>query len=101
MGYSAIRSEKQQPAYTGDQGSARYWRWPYWDKDSIYFIGNTQFGGHHQLKVRLYRDTYKNGLQIYSDVAYRIPDGELSAYKDRTVGGAVNYSTRLGEGQRL
>lgn len=75
LGYSGIRSEKQQPVYTGyaPNSQARYWRWPYWDKDSFYFIGNTALGQANRLKVRLYHDSYKNGMQSYTDSSYTTP----------------------------
>ena len=101
VGYSGIRSEKQQPAYVGNAANARYWRWPYWDKDSVYFLSNTSLGEANRLKVRVYHDSYKNGLQMYRDSAYRIADGDVSAYKDRTTGASVNFSTTALNNQLL
>lgn len=103
LGYSGIRSEKQQPVYTGDapNSQARYWRWPYWDKDSFYFIGNTALGQANRLKVRLYHDSYKNGMQSYTDSSYTTPDAALSPYKDRTLGASVNFSTTAFQNQLL
>lgn len=102
IGYSGIRSEKQQPVYVGTANiDARYWRWPYWDKDSYYFIGNIGLGEANRLKIRAYNDTYKNGMQTYSDGSYRIPDGDVSAYKDRTSGLSVNFSTTAWQNQLL
>lgn len=100
IGYSGIRSEKQQPAYVGTANqNPRYWRWPYWDKDSYYFISNIGLGEANRLKIRAYRDTYKNGLQSYRDSGYRVPDGDVSAYKDRTTGLSVNFSTAAWQNQ--
>ncbi|MBH5328466.1 TonB-dependent receptor [Eikenella sp. S3360] len=102
IGYSGIRSEKQQPAYVGTANqNARYWRWPYWDKDSFYFLSNIGLGEANRLKIRAYHDTYKNGLQMYRDAAYSIPDGEISAYKDRAQGLSINFSTAAWQNQLL
>ncbi len=102
IGYSGIRSEKQQPVYVGTANiDARYWCWPYWDKDSYYFIGNIGLGEANRLKIRAYNDTYKNGMQTYSDGSYRIPDGDVSAYKDRASGLSINFSTTAWQNQLL
>lgn len=94
VGYSAIRGEKEQPVYTGDNPKirAKYWRWPKWDKDSFYFLGNTQLSTNNRLKVRLYHDVYKNSMQMYTNDDYNIKNGDLSVYKDTTYGGSINLA---------
>ncbi|MDO4878998.1 MAG: TonB-dependent receptor [Neisseria sp.] len=102
LGYSGIRSEKQQPVYVGTANTnPRYWRWPYWDKDSVYFLGNIGLGASNRLKIRAYNDVYKNGLQMYTDASYRVPDGAVSAYKDRVRGLGVHFSTAAWQNQLL
>lgn len=55
LGYSIQKGQKEQPMYVGDRGdNPRYWRWPYWDKESVYFISNTALGNDHDLKFRVY-----------------------------------------------
>ena len=46
LGYVRQDGKKENPVYTGTSESGiRYWRWPDWDKDSVYFIGSTQLAG--------------------------------------------------------
>ena len=38
LGYVKQEGEKGNPVYTGRASSGiRYWRWPWWDKESLYF----------------------------------------------------------------
>lgn len=95
LGYSNQKGEKEQPVYVGDRGDRpRYWRWPYWDKESVYFISNTALGANNDIRFRLYHDEYKNGLDMYTDATYSRHD-PTSAYKDKTLGASmewVNYA---------
>ena len=57
IGYVKQDGEKGNPVYTGRASSGiRYWRWPWWDKESLYFIGNIGLGQHISLKLRAYED---------------------------------------------
>lgn len=97
IGYARQDGEKDNPVYTGTARSGiRYWRWPWWDKDSLYFIGNTRLGEHTTLRTRVYRDTYGNGLDAYTDGSYQVAMDNSSfpsIYDDRTVGGSVTLAT--------
>ena len=99
LGYVRQEGEKGNPVYTGkstQRSAVRYWRWPYWDKDSVYFLSTTRIGASNVLKTRLYHDTYKNGLDIYNDATYARHD-PTGAYKDVSKGGTIewaNYSLR-------
>ena len=47
IGYVRQEGEKGNPVYTGQstqKNAVRYWRWPYWDKDSLYFLSSTRLG---------------------------------------------------------
>ena len=44
---STQKGNKQSPLYSGKDGSGRYWRWPIWDKDSMYFLSHTEFDAHN------------------------------------------------------
>jgi iron complex outermembrane receptor protein len=45
LGIYTVDSDKDSPPYTGNTKRTgqpvRYWRWPQWNKQSVYFIGNT------------------------------------------------------------
>lgn len=93
LGYVRQEGRKGNPVYTGASTSTkpRYWRWPYWDKDSIYFLSSTRIGENNVLKTRLYHDSYKNGLDMYTNASYTAHD-PTSAYKDTSKGGAIEWA---------
>ena len=76
----------------------RYWQWPYWDKQSLYFISNTAIDSTQYLKTRVYYDNYKNQLNSYDDATYTTisrPYAFKSYYNDYTVGGIIEYGHKL------
>ena len=88
---------KGVPPYAGTLSTARYWQWPYWDKDSIYFLSSTQVG-EHKLKVRLYHDTFKNSLFTYDNATYttqKLRSSFQSWYDDYTNGMSVEGDFKL------
>lgn len=96
LAYISQQGEKGNPPYAGNVSgiALRYWQWPYWDKDSVYFISRTVMG-EHELKTRIYHDTYSNGLFSYDDASYTTqtrPYAFRSFYNDHTTG----FSTELG-----
>ncbi|MEJ1250398.1 TonB-dependent receptor [Denitratimonas tolerans] len=98
IGYVKQDGEKGNPVYTGRTGSGiRYWRWPWWDKESLYFIGNLGLGESSSLKLRAYEDRYGNGLEAYSDGTYATQLNTTSfpsVYEDKTRGVSVALSTQ-------
>lgn len=105
LGYVKQEGEKGNPVYTGPSSrGVRYWRWPYWDKESLYFIGNIGLGDRHALKLRAYEDRYGNGLEAYTDASYSQAIDNTSfpsAYDDRTRGVAVEVASQVLEGHAL
>jgi iron complex outermembrane receptor protein len=96
---------KGQPPST-DPAAARYWQWPYWNKESFYFVSKTALGLHETLKARLYQDQFDNSIKGFTNSTYSVlktsgagsvsSDG-VSIYDDETVGGSLELeSTRLG-----
>ena len=101
--YTKQDGEKGQPPST-DPTAARYWKWPYWDKESLYFVSRTGLGDHETLKLRLYTDKFDNEVNSYTDGTYTTlktsGSGSVSTgrsiYHDKTVGGSVELeSTRF------
>lgn len=105
LGYVKQDGEKGNPVYTGrSSGGIRYWRWPWWDKQSLYFIGNTAFGAHDTLKLRAYRDRYGNGLRAYADASYRqqLDDKNFpSVYDDDARGASAEWINSALPGHQL
>lgn len=98
LNYIYQHGEKGNPVYTGDDPNirTRYWQWPIWDKQSIYFISKTQLGNTSKLKVRLYFDTFKNQLNSYDDASYTTQESRYaftSYYNDYTYGANIEAST--------
>lgn len=100
--YTRQDGEKGQPPSTVP--TARYWKWPYWDKESLYFVSRTGLGGHETLKLRLYTDRFDNEVNTYTDNTYTVlktsGSGSVSTgrsiYHDKTHGGSVELeSTRF------
>ena len=89
---AARRATRRTPAPT-PLVKVRYWQWPYWDKDSVYFVSNTRLGASNYLRGRAFYDTYDNALYSYDDATYTtqveavvVPE-PLPRPHDRRVGG--------------
>lgn len=101
FGYYKQKGEKGQPPSTVPQG-VRYWKWPYWDKESAYFTSRTAFGAFETLKVRLYHDRFDNEINSYTDGRYTTlktsGQGSVgtgrSIYDDVNRGGSVVLESR-------
>lgn len=91
IGYVFQEGDKGQPLYTGrDIGKLRTWRWPFWNKDSVYLIGNTKLGQDYQVKFRVYHDSYSNGMDDYdSNPNFNKPPKPTSIYNDTSTGASV------------
>ncbi|MDF2189871.1 TonB-dependent receptor [Paraflavitalea sp. CAU 1676] len=100
LSYIYQHGKKGSPVYTGKDTlnsqfkSPRYWQWPYWDKQSLYFIANTAIDSVQYIKARLYYDKFKNQLNSYDDATYTSisrPYAFKSHYNDYTFGGIAEY----------
>ncbi|CAM3043870.1 Colicin I receptor precursor [Janthinobacterium lividum] len=100
LSYYKQHGEKGQPPSTNPVG-ARYWQWPYWNKESVYFVSQTRLGDAERLKLRLYHDSYDNEITSYTNGSYAAlktsgqgsVSGGRSIYNDRTNGGAVELES--------
>ncbi len=104
LAYTFQHGEKGSPVYAGSDpqnsqlNSPRYWQWPYWNKQSVYFISNTAIGQRQHVKTRVYYDAFTNLLTSYDDNTYTtITKGYAfkSYYDDYTLGGIGEYSSQL------
>ncbi len=98
IGYARQDGEKGNPVYTGRASNGiRYWRWPWWDKQSLYFIGNLMLGDRTQLKLRAYEDRYGNGLEAFTNASYSTPvlsTSFPSVYEDKSRGLSIELATQ-------
>jgi len=100
LSYIYQHGKKGSPVYAGTDTlnsqfkSPRYWQWPYYDKQSLYFISNTTIDSSQYLKTRFYYDKFKNLLDSYDDASYTSitrPYAFKSYYNDYSFGGIVEY----------
>lgn len=95
LSYYQQNGKKGQPPSTIPTG-VRYWQWPYWNKESLYFISKTALSQSETLQVRLYHDSYDNAINMYKDASYTAltPGGTgPSVYNDKTKGGSVELES--------
>lgn len=98
-------ARKQTPLYAGTDPSvrARFWRWPAWDKESVYFNARNEITTQGTLRWRLYYDTFYNVLDSYDDTTYTTQDRPFafndSIYDDHTYGGNADFEWRWSESQ--
>jgi iron complex outermembrane receptor protein len=100
LNYINQKGEKGSAPYAGTFESARYWQWPAWDKESLYFISNTAINQNSYIKTRLYYDKFTNRLTSYDDATYssvKKPSSFRSFYDDHTYGGSVEYGTKISD----
>jgi iron complex outermembrane receptor protein len=96
---------KGTPPYAGNVASVtpRYWRWPYWDKQSIYGASRTALG-EHVLKLRVFHDTFQNSLFTYDDASYTTQkkgSSFRSWYDDYSNGASGQLDLRLARSNTL
>ncbi|RIX41568.1 MAG: TonB-dependent receptor [Rhodocyclales bacterium GT-UBC] len=100
ISYIKQDGEKGQPPST-DPTAARYWKWPYWNKESLYFVSKTALTQHESMKVRLYVDKFENEVDTYTNSSYATlktsGSGSVSTgssiYNDKTQGGSLTFET--------
>lgn len=93
IGASLQRGEKGNPPYAGydTRQRARFWRWPQWDKTSVYYVSTTQVAGGY-VKPRFYYDTFENTLDAFDNANYNsqtLGSSFRSIYDDYTWGSSI------------
>jgi iron complex outermembrane receptor protein len=100
LSYVDQRARKGVPPYAGTDPaiSVRYWRWPYWDKQSLYWLSRTGLGDKAYFKSRAFYDRYQNAVNSYDDATYSTQLKRYSfrsAYDDATYGGSIEAGREL------
>lgn len=94
LSYYQTQSDKQSPPYAGSSDTGqqvRYWDWPQWNQESLYYVGHTQLGDGY-VKSRLFYDQFNNKLTSYDDDRYQTVTKRYafrSQYDDQTMGGSL------------
>ena len=98
LGYTLQQGEKGNPPYAGTDPlqPTRFWRWPEWNKWSVYYVSNTKLGESSYVKPRFYYDKFDNTLQAFDDATYTTQkkgSSFTSIYDDYTWGSSVEIGT--------
>lgn len=96
LNYTKQSGEKNAPYHVTDTASTRYWAWPYWNLDSVYFLSNTQLGEKSYLRTRAYVNSFDNALYSYDDAAQTtqsLPRAFRSYYQDTAYGARAEFGT--------
>ncbi|RZJ64262.1 MAG: TonB-dependent receptor [Flavobacterium sp.] len=110
LAYTYQKGEKGNPVYAGTDplntllARPRFWRWPKWDKQSLYFISNTSIDSTQSIKTRFYYDAFKNQLDSWDDATYSAmtrPYAFRSIYDDYSFGGIVQYDKSIGKRDKI
>ena len=103
LSYYRQDGDKNSPPYAGTSGSARFWQWPYWDKESFYLTGRNGVTGQGSLRWRAYFDRFENSLSSFDDATYSSFDRPYafqdSVYDDYTYGGNTDFEWRWTDAQ--
>lgn len=79
--------------------SAKYWTWPDWDKQSVYWLSKTAIDDAGSfVKVRAYYDRFYNVLDIWDNANFNSmssTSAEISTYDDRAAGGSAEVDKVL------
>ncbi|MEO6149366.1 MAG: TonB-dependent receptor plug domain-containing protein, partial [Mucilaginibacter sp.] len=100
VGYNYHHGTKGTPVYAGTDDknglfkNPRFWKWPVWDTQSLYFISNNKIGSANSIKTTWYYDQFKNKLTSYDDATYSAQTkgyAFTSIYNDYTLGSSVIF----------
>lgn len=110
IGYTNQHGSKGTPVYTGTDTlnslykSPRYWQWPKWNKQSVYFISNTSINSRSNFSTRIFYDQFINVLKSFDNAQYTTqtkPYAFTSYYNDYSVGASAVYGYRVAEKNNL
>lgn len=105
ISYTRQEGEKAAPLSTTDPLSIqRFWTWPYWNLDSLYFLSSTQLGGRYTLKTKAYYNTFENLLRSFdtrAETTQTLGRAFNSYYDDNAYGGAAQLAAQLTDRNRL
>ena len=111
VGYTPNATDEYSISYTHQDGakdapfsvslpiaSQKYWTWPYWNLDSVYFLSSTALGHDVTLKTKAYYNTFFNLLRSYDTQAENTqtkPYAFNSYYGDTGAGASAEADWRV------
>ena len=98
LSYTRQEGSKLAPLHITDSiASQRFWTWPYWNIDSIYFLSTTALGDRVTLKTKMFRNTFDNLLSSFDNRAENtqtLGKAFNSYYADEAHGGSAQVAWR-------
>lgn len=104
ISYIKQSGEKNAPLHISDNASTRFWTWPYWDIENIYFLSRTQLAPGLQLRSRVYYNTLENLLSSFDNTnqnTQTLPRAFDSYYNDTAYGANLTLEAKLGDANTL
>ena len=105
LSYTKQEGDKLAPLSTTDPLSIqRYWTWPYWNIDSLYFLSSTALGDRFVLKTKAYRNTFDNLLSSFDNVnenTQTLGKAFNSYYADQAYGASAELDAKLSAADTL
>jgi iron complex outermembrane receptor protein len=98
ISYIRQSGEKNAPYHVTDTANTRFWSWPYWDIESVYFLSRTKLSDALTLKSRVYHNTFDNLLESFDNAAQTVqslPRAFKSYYDDTAYGANVELDWAL------
>jgi len=105
ISYTKQAGAKNAPLHISDTVTApRFWNWPMWDIESVYFLSTTALGDRATLKTRAYYNQFDSILRSFNDrtqSAQSRPFAFDSPYFDKAWGGSAQLDMKLSEADTL
>lgn len=113
VSYTRQRGSKNAPLHTTDDvippivagtPNPRYWSWPYWNIESVYFLSTTALGDRATLKTRAYYNSFDNLLRSFDDASQTkqtLGRAFNSYYEDEAFGGSTELGVDVTSADRL
>lgn len=105
ISYTRQEGAKNAPLHVTDPlGTQRFWSWPCWNIESLYFLSTTQLADWATLKTRLYRNTFNNLLSAFDNRdqnSQTLGRAFNSYYQDEAVGGSAQLDMALSSADTL
>jgi len=104
ISFTRQEGEKLAPLHVSDLTGLRYWTWPYWNLQNVYFLSTTRLGEIATLRTRAYYNTFKNSLDSFDNANLDTQTARSSfnsAYSDRAYGGSAQLDLNPSDAERL
>jgi iron complex outermembrane receptor protein len=106
INFISQNGDKGNPIYLGTDASIkkRFWQWPEWNKQSIYFISKTEITDKLYMKSRFFYDKFANVLISFDDKSYTTRKSKSafkSHYDDYSYGANLESGVEIDENNLL